>query len=171
MRPGRLEFARLDDLLGGSLDDIVVAKMDVEARSASVCACGVRKCAVLFFVVLTVTPDVDQGSCNNAVTRGSNHRPLRHRRRRSAPGPQGYEAHVLEGGAETLLGRRIPFIHTEVGPVMMAGAGSNATAFLERFVQARPHESWPNPAWCDGVSRHLMAHRGCPCSLCIQGDE
>ena len=51
---------------------------------------------------------------------------------------QGYEAHVLEGGRATLLERRIPFIHSEVGPVMLGGAGSNATAFLEAFVQARP---------------------------------
>lgn len=49
VRPGRLEFARLDDLLGGSLDDIVVAKMDVEARPAPVCARGARRCAVLPF--------------------------------------------------------------------------------------------------------------------------
>ncbi len=63
--------------------------------------------------------------------------PLRAPQLLPAPGAQGYEAHVLEGGAETLLGRRIPFIHTEVGPVMMGGAGSNATAFLERFAQVR----------------------------------
>ncbi len=31
MRPGRLELARLDDLLGDCTDNIVVAKMDVEA--------------------------------------------------------------------------------------------------------------------------------------------
>ena len=30
VRPGRLELARLDDLLGSCEDDIVVAKMDVE---------------------------------------------------------------------------------------------------------------------------------------------
>ena len=30
VRPGRLEHARLDDLLGSCEDDIVVAKMDVE---------------------------------------------------------------------------------------------------------------------------------------------
>lgn len=51
---------------------------------------------------------------------------------------QGYEAHVLEGGRATLLERRIPFIHSEVGPVMLRGAGSNATAFLEAFAQVRP---------------------------------
>lgn len=50
---------------------------------------------------------------------------------------QGYEAHVLEGGRATLLEQRIPFIHSEVGPVMLRGAGSNATAFLEAFVQVR----------------------------------
>lgn len=49
--------------------------------------------------------------------------------------PQGFEAHVLKGGRKTLLERRIPFIHSEVGPAMMAGAGSNATAFLEHFAQ------------------------------------
>ena len=52
--------------------------------------------------------------------------------------PQGFEAHVLMGGQKTLLERRIPFIHSEVGPAMMAGAGSNATAFLEHFAQVRP---------------------------------
>ena len=51
---------------------------------------------------------------------------------------QGYEAHVLEGGRATLLERRIPFIHSELGPVMMGGAGSSAYAFLEAFAQARP---------------------------------
>ena len=50
---------------------------------------------------------------------------------------QGFEARVLEGGARTLLGRRIPFIQTEVGPAMLASAGGNATAYLERFVQVR----------------------------------
>ena len=30
VRPGQLEHARLDDLLGSCEDDIVVAKMDVE---------------------------------------------------------------------------------------------------------------------------------------------
>ena len=33
VRPGRLELARLDDLLGDCTDNIVVAKMDVEARA------------------------------------------------------------------------------------------------------------------------------------------
>lgn len=50
--------------------------------------------------------------------------------------PQGFEAHVLKGGQKTLLERRIPFIHSEVGPAMMAGAGSNATAFLEQRICA-----------------------------------
>ena len=54
---------------------------------------------------------------------------------------QGYEAHVLESGRATLLERRIPFIHSEVGPVMLRGAGSNATAFLEAFAQVCPGHS------------------------------
>ncbi|KAK9841059.1 hypothetical protein WJX81_008415 [Elliptochloris bilobata] len=65
---------------------------------------------------------------------------------------EGYEAHVLEGGRGTLLDRRIPFIHSEVGPVMMAGAGSNATAFLEAFAQAGYElrtGSWDTPRLLD----------------------
>jgi hypothetical protein len=46
VRPGRLEFARLDDVLDGCLDDIVVAKLDVEARP-SICAACVRGRAAL----------------------------------------------------------------------------------------------------------------------------
>ncbi len=83
-------------------------------------------------------------------------RPLQ--RRRSAPSAQGFEARVLEGGARTLLGRRIPFIQTEVGPAMMAGVGSNATAYLERFVQVSRvrtcygltwQAQWRQPNACD----------------------
>ena len=57
---------------------------------------------------------------------------------------QGYEAHVLEGGRQTLLGGRIPFIHTEVAPAMMASAGSDATHYLEQFAEARAplHGCW-----------------------------
>ena len=37
VRPGRLELARLDDLLGSCEDDIVVAKMDVEVPACVAC--------------------------------------------------------------------------------------------------------------------------------------
>jgi hypothetical protein len=46
VRPGRPDFARLDDVLDACLDDIVVAELDVEARSP-VCAACVRKPAAL----------------------------------------------------------------------------------------------------------------------------
>lgn len=41
VRPGRLELARLDDLLGDCTDNIVVAKMDVEAGALE-CSCTAR---------------------------------------------------------------------------------------------------------------------------------
>ena len=49
---------------------------------------------------------------------------------------QGYEAHLLEGGRQTLLGGRIPFTHSDVAPAMMASAGSDATDYLEQFAEA-----------------------------------
>lgn len=54
---------------------------------------------------------------------------------------QGFEAHVLEGGRGVLLRRRIPFILTEVGPAMMRAAGSNATDYLQQFVEVREPSS------------------------------
>ncbi len=51
---------------------------------------------------------------------------------------QGYESHVLEGGQNVLLHRKIPYIHTEVGPTMMLAAGGSAAAFLQQFVEVRP---------------------------------
>lgn len=45
---------------------------------------------------------------------------------------------MLEGGQNVLLHRKIPYIHTEVGPAMMRAAGGNATAFLQQFVEVRP---------------------------------
>ncbi len=45
VRPGRLELARLDDLLGDCTDNIVVAKMDVEAGALE-CSCLVMEAGV-----------------------------------------------------------------------------------------------------------------------------
>ncbi|KAK9840961.1 hypothetical protein WJX81_002664 [Elliptochloris bilobata] len=49
---------------------------------------------------------------------------------------EGYEGDVLEGGRDVLLHRKIPYIHTEVGPGMMRSAGGDPTAFLQQFVEA-----------------------------------
>ena len=82
---------------------------------------------------------------------------------------QGYEAHVLEGGRATLLERRIPFIHSEVGPVMLRGAGSNATAFLEAFAQVCPGQEFTLYVVPPGrVTLLVVQHQvALPCSLML----
>ena len=52
-------------------------------------------------------------------------------------GVQGFEGNVLEGGRNVLLHRKIPHILTEVGPAMLRAANSDATAYLQQFVEAR----------------------------------
>ena len=51
---------------------------------------------------------------------------------------QGFEGDVLEGERNVLLHRKIPHILTEVGPGMLRAANSDATTFLQQFVEARP---------------------------------
>ena len=50
---------------------------------------------------------------------------------------QGFESNVLDGGRNVLLHRKIPHILTEVGPAMLRAANSDATAYLQQFVEAR----------------------------------
>ena len=52
-------------------------------------------------------------------------------------GMQGFEGNVLDGGRNVLLHRKIPHILTEVGPAMLRAANSDATAYLQQFVEAR----------------------------------
>ena len=51
--------------------------------------------------------------------------------------PEGYEAHVVEGGRNFFLKSKISHIFTEYSPQhMMRGQGGNATAFMSNFLDA-----------------------------------
>lgn len=71
---------------------------------------------------------------------------------------QGFEGNVLEGGRNVLLHRKIPHILTEVGPAMLRAANSDATAYLQEFVEARRRR-------CFFISNHAMTDEPAACAL------